>query len=196
MELTLSFLGKRKFPRSRKNWEGLASLRIHSCHGQMKIQQMAFMIMAVFFFFILVGLFFLGIQFRGVEEGAQESQMKQTLSSLEVIADMPELNYNSDRAMSLDEDKLRIMSGNFSDNYEDFWPVASIEVYKIFPRPAEFVKCPALDCNYYDIYDSGQDNIQKYSTYVSVCKRVRESGQTYERCEVGKLYVGVIDVSE
>ena len=67
MGMTLSFLEKKKFPRSRKNYNSLAPLRVRA---QMKIQQMAFMIMAVFFFFVLVGLFFLGIQFRGVGEMA------------------------------------------------------------------------------------------------------------------------------
>jgi len=164
--------------------------------GQMKIQQMAFMIMAVFFFFILVGLFFLGISFRGVGESAQQLQKEQAISSLEVIADMPELNYDSGASMTLDEDKLRIMSGNFSEAYGDFWPVASIRVYKIFPKPESFLKCPSLNCNYFEVYDSGQGDVQEYSTYVSICKKVRESGYTYDRCEAGKLVLGVIDVDE
>jgi hypothetical protein len=164
--------------------------------GQMKIQQMAFMIMAVFFFFVLVGLFFLGISFRDVGDSAQQLQKEQALSSLEVIADMPEFNYDSGAAMALDEDKLRIMSGNFSEAYGDFWPVASIRVRKIYPKPEKFVKCPALDCNSYEVYDSGQKSVQTYSTYVSICKKVRESGYTYDRCEAGKLELGVIDVSE
>ncbi len=162
--------------------------------AQMKIQQMAFMIMAVFFFFILVGLFFLGISFRGVGESAQQLQKEQVLSSLEVIADMPELNYESGASMTLDEDKLRIMSGNFSEAYGDFWPVASIKVYKVYPRPDNFVKCPALDCNYFEIYDDGQKSVQEYSTYVSICKKVRESGYTYDKCEAGKLVLGVKNV--
>jgi hypothetical protein len=162
--------------------------------SQMKIQQMAFMIMAVFFFFILVGLFFLGIQFRGVGESAQQLQEEQAISSLKVIADMPELNYDSGWSMALDEDKLRVMSGNFSENYKDFWPVASIKVYKVYPRPDNFVKCPALNCNYFEVYDSKQSNVKEYSTYVSICEKVRESGYTYDKCEIGKLVLGVIDV--
>ncbi|MBU2576796.1 MAG: hypothetical protein KKF50_03670 [Nanoarchaeota archaeon] len=162
--------------------------------AQMKIQQMAFMLMAVFFFFVLVGLFFLGISFRGVEDSAQQLQREQALSSLEVIADMPELNFNSVTSMALDEDKLRVMSGNLSEDYANFWPVASIKAYKIYPKPESFVKCPAVDCNYFEVYDSGQTNVQEYSAYVSICKKVRESGYTYDKCEAGKLVLGVIDV--
>jgi len=173
--------------------------------AQMKIQQMAVMILAVFFFFVLVGLFFLGIVFKDVKGGAAELHREQAISSLRVIADMSELNYDSSWSMSLDEDKLRIMSGEFGRVYDLFWPVASVGVYKIYPRFDEVKKCPGVGCNFYDVYDNGQsdtltdigDNqvgaiyVKTYSAYVSICKRIRESGSTYDDCEVGKLVVGV-----
>ena len=163
--------------------------------GQMKIQQMAFMIMAVFLFFILVGLFFIGIQFKDVKGSAAQLQKEQAISSLRVIADMPELNFDSSETMTLDEDKLAIMSGNFSSGYDVFWPVASVGVYKIYPAFDSVDKCPGVGCNFYEIYDSGQTNVKTYSTFVSICKRVRESGSAYDRCEVGKLVVGVREVN-
>ena len=159
--------------------------------GQMKIMQMAFMIMAVFLFFILVGLFFIGIQFKDVRGTAAQLQKDQAISSLRVIADMPELNYDSSETMTVDEDKLVVMSSNFSGAYNVFWPVASVGVYKIYPAFDSVKKCPGLGCNFYDIYDSGQSNVKTYSTYVSICKRVREEGSAFDRCEVGKLVVGV-----
>ncbi|MCK5321467.1 hypothetical protein KAJ38_02720 [Candidatus Pacearchaeota archaeon] len=160
--------------------------------GQMEIQQMAFMILAVFLFFILVGLFFLGIQFKDIKKNVAQLQTEQAISSLKVIADMPELNYDSHESMTLDEDKLRIMSGNLGTYYSEFWPVASVKVYKIYPKFNERVKCPALNCNYFEIYDNGQESMKTYSTYVSICKKVKETGYIYDRCEVGKLVVGVI----
>jgi len=170
--------------------------------GQMKIQQMAVMIVAVFFFFILVGLFFLGIVFKDVEGSAEDLQRAQAISSLGVIADMPELNFDSGESMTLDEDKLRIMSGEFGEDYDLFWPVASIGVYKVYPRFDEVEECPGTNCNYYEIYNpSGHENLQAgdggyrdvktYSAYVAICEKVRESGSTYDDCEVGKLVVGV-----
>ena len=160
--------------------------------GQMKIMQMAFMIVAVFFFFVLVGLFFLSIQFKDVKGSAAQLQREQAISSLRVIADMPELSYDSSEAITLDEDKLRIMTGGFGDVYEEFWPVASVAAYKLWPVASELKPCPGVDCNYYELYDNGQSNIRTYSTYVSICKKVKESGFVYDKCEVGKLEVGVI----
>jgi hypothetical protein len=157
----------------------------------MKIQQMAVMIIAVFFFFILVGLFFLGIMFKDVGGTAEQLQREQAISSLVVIADMPELNYDSSESMTLDKDKLRVMSGDFGEAYGLFWPVASVGVYRVYPKFSEVKKCPGVDCNFYEIYDSGQSNVKTESTYVSICEKIRESGSTYDDCEVGKLVVGV-----
>lgn len=159
--------------------------------AQMKIMQMAFMLVAVFFFFTLVGLFFLNIQLKDVKGSAAQLQREQAISSLSVIADMPELSYKSGETMTLDEDKLRIMSGGFSEHYAEFWPVASVAAYKLWPVSTELKPCPGLDCNYYDIYDNEQSNTRTYSTYVSICKKVKESGFVYDRCEIGKLEVGV-----
>lgn len=169
-------------PKHRKTWFP---------RGQMKIQQMAFMIVAVFFFFALVGLFFLNIQLKDIKGGSAQLQKEQAISSLKVIADMPELNYDSSETMTVDEDKIRVMSGNFSADYDLFWPVASIGIYKIYPAFNAVKKCPASNCNFYEIYDNGQTNVKTYSTYVSICKKVKELGSIYDKCEVGKLVVGV-----
>ena len=96
------------------------------------------------------------------------------------------------KKIAIDEDKLTIMSGTLGSHYSEFWPVASVKVYKIYPKFNELVKCPALDCNYFEVYDNGQESVKTYSTYVSVCKKIKETGYVYDRCEVGKLVVGVI----
>jgi len=159
--------------------------------GQMKIQQMAFMLVAVFFFFVLVGLFFLGIQFKDLRGSASQLQRAQAISSLGTIADMPELNYDSSESMTIDKDKLRIMSDDFGKNYSSFWPVASVEVYKIHPIFDIPIECPSADCNYYKLYDNKQNGIRTYSGYVSICEKTKEGGSVYDRCEVGKLVVGM-----
>jgi hypothetical protein len=157
----------------------------------MKIQQMAFMIVAVFFFFILVGLFFLGITFKDVEKNAAYLEKEQTISSLKVITDMPELSFGFSKSMAVDEDKLRIMVGNFSSDYDLLWPVASVGVYKFGSGDNEMKKCPGADCNYYEVYDNGQSNVKTYSTFISICNRLMEGGSVYDKCEIGKLIAGV-----
>ena len=158
--------------------------------GQMKIQQMAFMILAVFFLFILVGLFFLAFELKDVHRDAAQLEKEQAITSLGVIADMPELNCDSRERLCLDKDKLKIMSGNFGKNYDSFWPVASVRVYQIYPAFDEQIECPAVRCNYYEIFKSDQKDVREYSTYVSICEKVDE-GYRYDKCDIGKLLVGM-----
>ena len=162
--------------------------------GQLKIQQMAFVVMAIFLFFILVALFFVGWQYRSVQGSFEELQTEQAISFLKIVSDMPELNCDARESLCLDEDKVRAMSsGNLGKSYEGFWPVASIKVYKVYPAFSEsgVVKCPLPDCNYYEVYDSGQGGIEEFSTYVSLCRPEKNGGFFYEDCEIAKLLVGV-----
>lgn len=187
MGIIHSFLEKKKFPPSRKNYNTLAG----SCQGQFKIQQMMFMILAVFLLFILVGLFFIRFQVAGIKESYSDLQTTKAISSLEVISSLPELSYSSSEVLTLDEDKLKILTQKEKTEYEDFWPVSSIKVYKIHPQIKEVIKCPSFDCNYYDIYDSGLEDKKEYSTFVSICTKKRSQGYVYDYCEIGKIVVGV-----
>lgn len=176
-----------KPPRStRAQVLNLAETLARPKRSQLQIQQMAFMIVAVLFFFVLVGLAFLSYEYKSINENFAELQKQNAISSLQVITDMPELTCG---ALCLDEDKLEVMS-SLSANYSGFWPVASIKVYKVYPAFTQAILCPAPDCNFYNIYDSGK-NATQYSTFVSLCKRVKENDYVYDKCEIAKLLVGV-----
>jgi len=101
--------------------------------GQYKIQQMAFMILAIFFFFVLVGIFFIGWQITGIKSDFSKLQEEKALSSLKVIADSTELNCEQSEDWCIDKDKLVAYAEN-SHLYEDFWSAASIEVLMVYPR--------------------------------------------------------------
>lgn len=159
--------------------------------GQMKIMQMSFMILGVFLFFILVGLFFVGIALKDVRGGAEDLAREEAISSLEVIAGMSEFSYDLGESFVVDEDKLKIMSSGFGNGYEGFWGVSSIEFYKIYPGSDRVIECPAEGCNHFSVYDSGQVDTEKYSSYVSICSRVKEYGTVYDDCSIGKIVVGV-----
>jgi hypothetical protein len=159
--------------------------------AQMKIQQMAFMILAVFLFFVLVALFLMGVMFKDVRGTAENLQREQAISSLKVISGMSELNCDSRESLCLDKDKLRVMSGGIGTSYSQFWPVDSVKVYVVYPSSGSIIKCPAVGCNYYEIYNSGQKGFEEYSTYVSICEDVSND---YEKCEIGKIVVGVKNV--
>lgn len=149
----------------------------------MKIQQMAIMIIAVLFFFILVGLFFIGWKYSDIKGGYEQLEKEKAISALEVIANMPELAYAGE-GLRLDVDKLDIMVD------EDYpWKVESVEVYKIYPAFNEKKACPSPDCNYWQLLE-GDKRVREYSTYVLLCKKVSDNGYVYDKCDIGKLVIG------
>ncbi|MCR4284509.1 MAG: hypothetical protein NUV97_00510 [archaeon] len=160
--------------------------------AQMKIQQMTFMIIAVFIFFVFVGLFFINWQFKDIKGDVNSLNKAEAISSLKVLANMPEFNCDSRESMCLDEDKLRVLSGSLGEEYASFWPVSSIKVYKIYPSFDSVIKCPTLNCNYFEIFDDHQQNSSReFSTYVSICKKVKENSYVFDKCEIGKLVLGM-----
>jgi hypothetical protein len=163
--------------------------------GQFKIQQMAFMLIFVFIFFSLVGLFFFQISMGNLRSSAQELHIEQTISILNSVTELPELSCSDSSSGCVDEDKLYVLSSeDYSRLYGFFWPVAYIRVYKVdsdFLTLGE-IRCPGLNCNYYDVYSSNQQAVQTFATYVSICKKTRKEGYVFNECEMGKLEVGTV----
>jgi hypothetical protein len=158
--------------------------------GQMKIQQMAFMIIALFIFFTLGGLFLLQLYTANLKGAVQEQETKKTLQNIQTITNMNELRCNNKKTYCINEDKLRIMSSTLQKEYENYWNAESIKVYKIYPAEKEKIPCPGTNCNYYEIYNSGQKETQEYSTFINICKTTKENNYAYEECSIGKIVVG------
>lgn len=160
--------------------------------AQFKIQQMAFMLVAVFIFFTIVSLFVLQFSLTGIRRSAQELEKEQVIQSLMIWSELPELSCSERSSFCIDEDKLYVLNREeFNELYKGFWPVSSIKVYKISSDIEELVRCPALNCNYYEIFNDGQDSITEYSTYVSICRTTKKENEIFKECEMGKLALGI-----
>jgi hypothetical protein len=160
--------------------------------AQFRIQQMALMIIALVFFFILVGLFFLGYQYKGVQSNFKEMQKEQAVSFLKVMRNMPEFSYASKdaraKSICLDWDKINIVASK-SSNLSALFPVASIKVLKAFGDKK--IPCPGENCNYYEIFNSHQDKVEEYETYACFCTKSSENSISYDKCRLGNVIVGI-----
>jgi len=155
--------------------------------SQFQIQQMAFMIVAIVIFFVLVGLFFLMYQSASLKGSFAQLQRDKAISALSILSNMPEITCGD---LCVDVDKVESI---LNKDYSGFWNVASVKIYKVSSSSESVVKCPAPNCNYWEIYDSEQKNIKEFSSYVSLCRMQLKQGSIYEKCDIGKLVVGVIE---
>jgi len=100
--------------------------------GQLKIQEMAFMLLAVILLFALAGMFFLTIIFNDIKKNANLLEKEEAIAIAVNLADMPE--FSCGKELCIDADKLIVMQNR--KDYEGFWPIVSLTVAKV-SRDAE-----------------------------------------------------------
>jgi len=163
--------------------------------GQLKIQEMAFMILAVVVFFILVGLFGLSLIYGGIQEGATEQQEKLAQSMVLNLANSPEFACNSN-PNCIDVDKIMALQDKMII-YKELW--TKFAGIKIITQQGLMNNKNLEECNRGNL-DSCDEIIlfekdvgKEYrETFVTLCRKVESSNNMiYEKCEIGKLSIGV-----
>ena len=157
--------------------------------GQLKIQEMAFMLMAVVILFVIVGLFFIVIQYKGLYKEAGQAEKEKAISTIAHLADTAE--FNCGEPLCVDTDKLMVIKERPA--YNGFWPVASLSIAKIFPKQdaAECSEKNYPNCTFFKVYDSRKENIETFSTFVSLCRKETKNSYWYDKCELGKIVAGI-----
>lgn len=158
-------------------------------NAQMKIQQMAFMLIAITVFFILVGMFVLVIKFAGLKESAELLENENAMLLVTKIANSPEFScgsaFGNAKLNCIDMDKVMALKGN--DAYENFWGVDNIEIRWIYPNNFVTIECKFgvyPDCGIFKLID---EEIQsEYSNFVSLCHKTIDGK---DKCEIGRIMI-------
>jgi len=162
--------------------------------GQFKIQQMAFMLMAITLFFVLVGMFVLVIRFSGLRESATALEEKNAMLLVTKLANSPEFScgnaFGGSRINCIDSDKVMMLKENI-DRYVNFWGVSNIEIRKIYPKTDVEIICNLNnypDCN---IIKMRSKEIAGYdmSNFISLCRKEPFNDGVYDKCELAKIMV-------
>ncbi len=162
--------------------------------AQLKIQEMAFMLLAVFLFFVLVGLFALTIIYSNLNEDATRIAEERTLSAVVSLADSPELSCIAAKSNCIDGDKLITMIDK--KTYENFWPFSSLKVIKssgFGKNEEELIKCNFAnypDCDLFVVYDKNVKNERAVGSFIAFCRKEYENGYTFDKCELAKIIAG------
>jgi len=179
--------------------------------GQLKIQQMTFMLIAVTLFFILVGLFLLSISFSGIKESATELCEENALLLASKIANSPEFScgesFGTTKTNCIDADKVIALIEN-SDEYKNFWGVSNIEIRKIYPEFSTEVLCKRENypnCNVMRIFPEEEIEGVYVSNYALLCRKEYFKGLVgggcdseeietveeiiYDECELAKIMI-------
>ncbi len=166
--------------------------------GQLKIQQMAFMLMAVTLFFVLVGMFILVFRFSKLKESATLIEERNALLLVTKLANSPEFScgesFGSSRLNCVDADKVMKLKDNIK-KYSEFWGVAGIQIRKIYPDNGN-IKCTARtyeNCGIIDIFSKNVNSLPPVSNFVSLCRKDSYKDEVYDKCELAILMVSSED---
>tara|TARA_Y100000310_G_C20672979_1_gene811308 strand:- start:1554 stop:2150 length:597 start_codon:yes stop_codon:yes gene_type:complete len=162
--------------------------------AQLRIQEMAFMLLAVFLFFALVGLFAFTLVYVNISDSASNIAEGRTLSSVTSLADTPEMSCVAAKSNCIDGDKLINLVGK--NIYGELWPYSSLRVIKFSgfnKEEGELIVCTKANypnCDVFNIYDKLVNNERAIATHVALCRKELENGYTYDRCETAKIIAG------
>ena len=164
--------------------------------AQMKVNQMAIMLIAVTIFFAMVGLFLLSIRLNNLKETASALEEQNAILLVSKLANSPEFScgdaFGGKRSNCVDFDKVMALKNNI-DKYEDFWGASNLELKILHSVGGNVPKRECTEENYPNcesilliekpIY--GFDR----SSYVTVCKKEIIGGNTQDVCNLGILSV-------
>lgn len=161
--------------------------------GQFKIQQMAFMLIAVVLFFALVGIFVLAFRLSTIKETANLLEEKNAMLLVAKLANSPEFScqnaFGETGVNCIDLDKVMVLKQDIS-RYRDFWGVSNIEIRKILDSERE-VSCSLTNypnCNVVRLIQNSSQGYD-YSNFVSLCWKEGSEGNLYNKCEIARLTI-------
>jgi type II secretory pathway pseudopilin PulG len=143
-----------------------------SAKAQIKMQEMAFVLLALAILAIIALIFFIRFQSANIAKIGESAKQETAMSLLDKIASLQELRC-SQGEICLDEDKVNIAKDKNLGNL--FQGLAKVEVRGIYPTSSDIV-----------IYQSGAVN-QSYSTFVNLCEQ-KPGGWD---CGIALLEVGI-----
>lgn len=167
---------------------------IGKIRAQMKIQQMAFMIIAVVLFLALAGMFILVIKVSDIKESANLLEGENAMLLATKIANSPEFScgnsFGRNQIKCIDADKVMMLKQNI-EKYEDFWGRrTNIEIRIIYPEPEEEIFCELEtypNCNVINLKNERLES--EYSNFVALCRKEYDGIEKYDQCDLAKIMV-------
>ena len=167
--------------------------RPKNCKGQMKIQQTAFMLLAITVFFVLVGLFVLIFRVSSIKDTVEILEKDNAKLLVSKLANSPEFAcgtaYGTLKSDCVDADKVMALKANINA-YKNFWGVSNIEIRKIYPMgegvictTANYPNCDIIEVKTGEVYGVGVSN------FISLCRKESIESYSYNKCELAELIV-------
>lgn len=162
-------------------------IRIKNKRAQLKIQEMAFVLVAIVIFFALISLVFFSVRINSLKKQASLIQEEQTASLVRHISGTPELSWKACSGC-IDLDKAIALKKTGTNAYSSLWELDYLMIERIYPehQKRECVYGNYPECNSLVLINSTKDYGITSTAFVSLCFWNSEKSQ--EICELGRIY--------
>jgi hypothetical protein len=182
----------------------MTNLFVHSSKGgQLKIQQMAFVLVITMIFFAMIATVFVSIWLTSLRDTALRLEEEEAKKTAAAISGAPELSYTfkgeGKCASCVDLEKalaLKTQSEYISSTNQNFWNYDFFQIERIYPqipaayRNKECVKMdvPNWDCGKITLVKSTEGYGKTSTAYVTLVHYVPEQGG-YFKYEIGRIFL-------
>jgi hypothetical protein len=143
--------------------------------GQLKIQEMAFVLLAIVLLGFIAFVFYARIQSESIQSSAGDIKTNTALSLRDKIAAMPEIKCAE--KLCIDKDKaLMLKDYNVKGMFQG---ISEAKIIQIYPSDERIV-----------LYSSGKGNTS-YSTFVNLCEQKNMGGIFSYDCGLAILEVSI-----
>jgi hypothetical protein len=161
--------------------------------GQMKIQQMSFMLLAVFIFLAMVGMMVVTVKMSELKNSATVLKEQNAILLVSKLANSPEFFcgevYGTQKTDCIDEDKVMVLKDNIN-KYINFWGVSNIEIRRVYPKNNN-ITCNSTNypnCDTITLIDKPSTGLGR-SNFVALCRKEKSKDGIVNKCEMAELIV-------
>lgn len=156
--------------------------------GQMKIQEMAFVLVAIVIFFAMVALVYLSIRFHGLRESASLQREESAKELAKKLADIPEFSWTGGGCSGcMDAEKALALKE--MDAYKKFWDIDYLMIEKVYPNMTkrECTRANYPDCSTITLINNTKEYGIPVTAFIALCSYEPSKGG-YVKCELGKIH--------
>lgn len=166
--------------------------------GQLKIQQMAFVLVALMVFIAMVGIVFFSFYLTDLREEVGELKDREARELVRKLSSSPEFVFSPESCVSC-IDFVKVLMIKDTVEYKKFWNLDYLVIEKLNNKTKEQkIECNTAnmeECDKITIIGNNNYGSSK-SSFVSLARWDNNLGGGNYRFDLGKIYVSEIDIKK
>lgn len=163
----------------------------YSKKAQLKIQQMAFVLIAILIFFAIIAIFYFSFYANNIKKNAESLSEQEASEIVRKLSSTPEFSFLG-CTNCIDFDKIIVLKAR--NSYKELFNLDFLQIEKIYPI-SEKLECDKFnypECNTITLIQNEKIGSPKIAL-VSICRWENKKGGYY-KCEIGRIYASGKDL--